>query len=210
MNQSLILALAIVFLSIMIVSGTNSCDNAPCEPQINASVGKEFAITLESNPSTGFEWWTKFDPKYLSLLNSTSISGNEKSGMVGVSGWEMLSFNPRRAGNTEVIMLLLRPWENGTIAERKIFPINIISTAATLKRATVSRKIVNLAHNTERKIIPINVDSAASALKQTTGQSKIVNPAPINISKNVIQMSSGMGAPSQVGSRKLGPRGTAI
>jgi predicted secreted protein len=143
MNQYVILALAIVFSSVMTVSG-NICDNAPCEPQINASVGKEFAITLESNPSTGFEWWTKFDPKYLTLLNSTSISGSGKSGLVGVPGWEMFSFNPRSAGNTEIIMLLLRPWENGTIAARKIFPINIMPATITPKQATALGKSLGI------------------------------------------------------------------
>src|SRR5512137_1029498 len=143
MNQSAILALAIVFSSVLIVSGTNTCDNAPCESQINANLDKEFNIALESNPSTGFEWWTKFDPNYLTLLNSTFISGNEKSEMLAVPGKQMFSFNARCAGNTDVIMLLLRPWENGTIAERKIFPINIISTAAGPKQAIVQGEDVN-------------------------------------------------------------------
>ena len=126
MNRSAILALAITFSSIMIASGTDICDNSPCEPQINASLGKEFAISLESNPSTGFEWWTKYDPNYLELMNSTFINGYEKSGLLGVQGTQMFTFNARSAGNTEVIMLLLNPWKNGSIEERKIFPINII------------------------------------------------------------------------------------
>ena len=182
MKQNAILAMAIVFSSVLIVSGTNICNNAPCEPQINASLGREFIITLELNPSTGFEWWTKFDPAYLSLSNSTFISGNKESGMVGVPGKEMFTFNSRSAGNTEIIMLLLRPWENGTIAKRKIFPINIMSTA-TSKQAIISSKIVNLESSAERKTIPINVQSAASALKQVDHQSKSVNvnPGPINI-----------------------------
>jgi predicted secreted protein len=141
MNQSTILALAIVFSSVLIVSGTNICDNAPCEPQINGSLGKEFTISLESNPSTGFEWWTNFDPNYLSLLNSTFISGNEKSGMVGVPEKKLFTFNTRSAGKTEVIMLLLRPWENGTIAERKIFPINTMS-ATEAKQAIILGKSI--------------------------------------------------------------------
>jgi predicted secreted protein len=204
MNQSSILALAIVFSSIMIVSGTNICDNTPCEPQINASVGKEVAITLESNPSTGFEWWMKFDPKYLSLLNSTSISGNGKSGMIGVPGWEMFSFNARSAGNTEVIMLLLKPWENGTIAERKIFPINIIPTATTLKQATVPNKIANLEPIKERKIVPLNVNSAASALKPATVQNKSLNPEPINIvQEQSYQEPSVMETPAQIVNRNI-------
>jgi predicted secreted protein len=145
MNQSAILVLAFVFSSIMIVSGSNICNNAPCESQINANFGEEFTISLESNPSIDFEWWTKFDPNYLSLSNSTFVRGNE------ISGKKLFTFNTRSAGNTEVIMLLLRPWENGTIAERKIFPINIISTAATtaLKQATVpgqseTPKLINI------------------------------------------------------------------
>ena len=71
MNQTAILTLALIFSSAMVVSGTNICDTASCEPQINASLGKEFIVSLESNPSTGFEWWTEFDPNYLSLMNST-------------------------------------------------------------------------------------------------------------------------------------------
>ncbi|MCJ7445329.1 MAG: protease inhibitor I42 family protein [Methanotrichaceae archaeon] len=141
MNQSAILALAIIFSSIVIVSG-NICDNAPCEPQINTGVGKEFAISLESNPSTGFEWWTKFDPDYLSLMSSTFVSGSERSGMVGVPGKETFTFNAKSAGNTDVIMLLLQPWENGTIAERKIFPINIMSATAAPKQETFTNASV--------------------------------------------------------------------
>jgi len=140
MKKSTILALAVLLSLVTIVSGTNICDNSPCEPKINASLGKEFTISLESNPSTGFEWWTKFDPNYLRLSNSTFIGGSEKSGMVGVPGKETFTFNARNAGNTEVIMLLLRPWENGTVAERKIFPINIMSATAAPKQATVLGK----------------------------------------------------------------------
>jgi predicted secreted protein len=131
MNQSAILAPAIVFLSFLIVSGTNICDNAPCEPQINVNLGKEFTISLESNPSTGFEWWTNFDPNYLTLSNSTFISSKK-----------LFTFNTRSAGSTEVIMLLLRPWENGTIDKRQIFPINIMSATAAPKQTTMVGKSI--------------------------------------------------------------------
>ena len=152
MNQSAILALAIILSSVVVVSGTNICVNAHCEPQINSSLGMEFAISLESNPSTGFEWWTKFNPEYLSLMNSSFINGIEGSGLVGVPGKDVFTFNSRRAGNTEAIMLLLKPRDNGTIAERKIFPINIMSAAAaTSKQATVLGKGVCPEHTTISK-----------------------------------------------------------
>ncbi len=134
MNQSAILVLAIAFSSVFIVSGTNICVNSPCEPQINANVGKEFAITLESNPSTGSEWWTNFDPNYLALSNSTLI-GSKK----------LFTFNPKSAGNTEVTMLLLEPWQNGTIEERKILPINIMSVTAA------SRRVIEPGKSTDHK-----------------------------------------------------------
>jgi predicted secreted protein len=129
MNESAILALAFVLSSVLIVSGTNICDNAQCESPINVNLGKEFTISLESNPSTGFEWWTKFDPNYLTLSNSTLIGGKK-----------LFNFNTRSPGNTEVIMLLLRPYENGTISERKISPINIMSATASPKQATILDK----------------------------------------------------------------------
>jgi inhibitor of cysteine peptidase len=151
MNQYAILALAIAFSSIVIVSGTDICDNAPCESQINASIGKEFTLSLESNPSTGFEWWTKFDPNYLSLINSTFVSGNERSGLVGVPENDVFTFHAISAGYTEVIMLLLKPWVNGTIAERKIFPINIMSADLASKQATVLDRSVYPKHTTNRK-----------------------------------------------------------
>jgi len=122
----------------------------------------------------------------------------------------LFTFSARTAGDTEAIMLLLKPWENGTIAERKIFPINIMSATTAPEQATVPNKIVNLETTAERKTIPINVASAAVALKQANVQSNRVNAEPINISKNDFQMSSVMGAPSQADTGKLGPRGTAI
>ena len=193
MSQSAILALAIVFSSVLIVSGTNICDKAPCEPQINASVAKEFTISLESDPSTGFEWWTKFDPNYLTLLNSTFINGKKS-----------FTFNARSAGNTEVTMLLLEPWQNGAIAERKIFPIIITSER---KPATSPKGIVNLETTAECKTIPISAASAAAALKQTAGSTISNGQTMIHLPGNLptsFPNESVMETPSQV----IPPRGS--
>ena len=120
-------------------------DNEPCEPQINASLGKDFTITLKSNPSTGFELGTKFYPNYLSILSSAYINGNEneKSRMLGVPGKDDFFSTPEIQVNTEVIMLLLKARENGTVAERKIFPMNIMSAAVSPKQAIMLGKNVN-------------------------------------------------------------------
>ena len=156
--------ISFTFLSVMIASGTDICDNSPCEPQINASLGKEFAISLESNPSTGFEWWTKYDPNYLDLMNSTFVNGNEKSGLLGVQGTQMFTFNAKSAGNTEVIMLLLNPWKNGSIEERKIFPINIIQEASGPEQAKVLGKGVKPERTTLSKSSFQSSDGTGTAM----------------------------------------------
>jgi predicted secreted protein len=184
MNQTTILALAMIFSSVMVVSGTNICDNTPCDPQINASLGREFTISLESSSSTGFEWWTEFDPNYLSLTNSTSVSGTKKSELLGVPETKMFTFNTLIAGETDVIMLLLKPWENGTIAERKIFPIEIVSEAIAPKKVIVLDKSINLERNGK---------SSNAANGQTTTTS-------YGTSSNYFTNESSMETPSQAAS----------
>jgi inhibitor of cysteine peptidase len=109
----------------LIVAATASiCDNAPCENTINAKIGEDFTITVKSNTgSTGFEWWTQFDPVYLTLVASSDKAGADNSGMVGVPGEKSFTFNAKKVGDTALILLELQPWENGTIGTRKIFPI---------------------------------------------------------------------------------------
>jgi inhibitor of cysteine peptidase len=88
-------------------------------------MGEEFNITIPSNPSTGFEWWTEFDPQFLTLVGARSTQDNVSLEMVGVPENEIFTYRAVIPGETEVYLLLLQPWENGTIAERLIYPVNI-------------------------------------------------------------------------------------
>jgi predicted secreted protein len=127
MCRCAIILLALAFFLIGAFSANSICDNAPCEKAVNASLGKEFIIFVESNPmSTGFGWWTSFDPQYVTLVNATYIPGNKSTVMVGVPGREAFTFVPKRTGDTELTMLYLQPWENDTIGGRKIYPISIV------------------------------------------------------------------------------------
>lgn len=126
MGRYAIKLLALAFFLIGAVSASSICDNAPCEKAVNASLGKEFIVSVESNPmSTGFSWWTSFDPQYVDLVSDTYVSGNKSTLMVGVPGREVFTFVPKSTGDTVLTMLYLQPWENGTIGSRKIYPISI-------------------------------------------------------------------------------------
>jgi len=119
-------AVAAVLLALATTSAGSICDNAPCEGAVNVTAGENFTIELESNTgSTGFDWWTQFDTEYLDLVSSSEQSGNAKPGWVGVPGKKIFVFSAKKSGSTDVIMLLLQPWENSTVAEREIFPVNI-------------------------------------------------------------------------------------
>jgi len=119
-------AVAAILLALATTSVGSICDNAPCEDAVNVTAGENFTIELESNAgSTGFEWWNQFDTEYLSLVSSSELSGNAKPGMVGVPGKKLFVFSAKKPGSTDVIMLLLQPWKNSTVEERKIFPVNI-------------------------------------------------------------------------------------
>ena len=125
MNRLITLVMSVTFVSIVAASAS-ICDNAPCEPPINASVGDNFTISLKSNTgSTGFDWWAQFDPQYLTLLDSSAQSPKASPGMVGVPEMQVFTFEAIKAGDTDVIMLYLKPWENGTIGKRQIFPVKI-------------------------------------------------------------------------------------
>jgi len=121
---------AAVLLAAVAISAGSVCDNAPCEDAVNVTAGENFTIELESNAgSTGFSWWTQFDPDYLNLVASSEQPGNAKPGWVGVPGKKLFVFSANKPGSTDVMMLLVRPWKNGTVEDRKIFPVNIFQKA---------------------------------------------------------------------------------
>jgi len=66
---------------------------------IRASVGEEFVIALESNPTTGYEWETHFESSILQLV------GREFSAYgsgVGSGGIERFRFKAVTAGDTSL------------------------------------------------------------------------------------------------------------
>lgn len=126
MNKYSILCIALAFTLTGTVFADSVCDTAPCEKMINVTLGKNFTINFESvSPSTGFQWWASFDPEYVSLINESYVQNEAMPGMVGVPGVESFIFTAKKAGETDITMLSLQPWENGTIGQRKIFPVTI-------------------------------------------------------------------------------------
>jgi inhibitor of cysteine peptidase len=90
--------------------------------EIKANLGKEFAISLEANPTTGYAWEAKFDDNFLKLKKE--IFKSFSPGTIGKGGKEEFIFLPIKTGKTVVKMIYKRPWEKKAV-NRKEFLIII-------------------------------------------------------------------------------------
>jgi formylglycine-generating enzyme required for sulfatase activity/predicted secreted protein len=84
---------------------------APADTEkISVAVGKEFKISLESNPSTGYSWsLAESLPSWLELVDKTYIATDP--GMIGGGGTEYWTFRATASGSTNLTFQYMRPWE---------------------------------------------------------------------------------------------------
>ncbi len=73
---------------------------------------KEFSITLDSNPTTGYSWVPLFDNNILELKERSIKMNTEK---FGSSSKEMFKFKPIKCGTTTLTMIYKRVWEENGI-----------------------------------------------------------------------------------------------
>ena len=86
---------------------------------IRARVGEELVITLQSNPSTGYQWMLadSLDSGLLRLAGRTYVP--QQPVMPGSGGHERFTFVGVAAGETTIHMRYARPWEPPTSAARR-------------------------------------------------------------------------------------------
>ena len=82
------------------------------------SVGHEFGLTLEANPSTGYLWHEYFDTNVLRLVEKSYLAtrGVEKP------GFTCYTFKALTAGESSIAFEYKRPWEN---APEKEFTVGV-------------------------------------------------------------------------------------
>jgi inhibitor of cysteine peptidase len=99
------------------------------EKGVEAGLGTEFAIALESNPTTGYTWrLASYDQDVLYLVSQEyeqakkegEGEGKEEGQLVGAGGTELITFRAIKEGETEVELEYLRPWETGVPAEKTV------------------------------------------------------------------------------------------
>ncbi len=84
------------------------------EETIGVVMGDNFSISLEANPTTGYEWEVEFDSNYLELANKEYIPDSDES-LVGAGGHRIFNFLALKSGNTSIRFSYLRSWEGNAI-----------------------------------------------------------------------------------------------
>ena len=87
-------------------------------------VGEVMAITLESNPSTGYAWYaTSSDPDVMAQMGEAQYQEPEFSPsepMLGAAGTETLYFTAVGVGTTTLTLDYKRGWETNVAPEKTI------------------------------------------------------------------------------------------
>ena len=93
---------------------------------ISLDKGQRIEIKLDSNITTGYSWKLpeNADAKIVSLVSSEYIESEKDKEMVGTGGIETFIFEAKEAGQAEIILEYVRPWEKNTEPE-KIFKLKI-------------------------------------------------------------------------------------
>ncbi|KPK37401.1 MAG: hypothetical protein AMJ65_14635 [Phycisphaerae bacterium SG8_4] len=84
--------------------------------QVELERGQILVVTLESNPSTGYSWeQAESNQSTLMQIGEAEFRPSETSEapMVGAGGWEIFRFRAVSAGQTPLMFLYRRPWEEG-------------------------------------------------------------------------------------------------
>jgi predicted secreted protein len=107
---------------------SNRILNSPVENKshdvenITVNKGKEFTITLESNPTTGYQWIPIFNASIINLISHSFQPPTTK--LIGSPGTEIFNFKAINYGTESLKMVYKKSWEKEHAKER-LFVIHI-------------------------------------------------------------------------------------
>ena len=81
--------------------------------QVNFSVGEQFSVVLESNPTTGYRWEVgEIDRTKIKQLGAEYDADSKSPLIVGSGGAEIFTFEAVGAGETTLTLVYRRSWED--------------------------------------------------------------------------------------------------
>ena len=89
---------------------------------ITANKSQEFTISLESNPTTGYQWIPIFNTSIINLISHRFQPSTTK--LIGSPGTEIFKFKAINYGTQSLKMFYKRSWEKEP-AEERLFVVNV-------------------------------------------------------------------------------------
>jgi inhibitor of cysteine peptidase len=131
---SYLLIITTFFVSLFLISGCTEEKNDPLSASDDSSieskspefkspesvtieVGTAFKVSMDSNPTTGYNWSTEVEPDFLKIKSDTYKS---ESNLIGAGGVQTIEFEALKAGQTKIAMKYMRPWEKEAIKNHEI------------------------------------------------------------------------------------------
>ena len=97
------------------------------ESCIQVQAGKPFAVRFYARPATGYNWEFAVDPDPALLEFVAEKVEESKDGLVGGLESFVWTFRVLAAGETEISMKYVRPWEKGVEPlKRYVFKVKIM------------------------------------------------------------------------------------
>ena len=124
--MSRLLTLMLVLVTSMLAGclGAPPVYSDPAEA-ISISVGQDFVVALDANPTTGYNWQESYDETALKLVEKTfELGESAKEGLIGAGGIEKFRFKAIGKGATEITLVYKRLWEK-EITKQTVFKVDI-------------------------------------------------------------------------------------
>jgi len=96
--------------------------------QVTVELGQVFALTLESNPSTGYRWeWIDDQDSIVEQVGEAEFVPRETGDppLAGAGGWEVFTFKATSPGQMTLKLVYHRPWEEG-MEPLKTFSLQVV------------------------------------------------------------------------------------
>jgi inhibitor of cysteine peptidase len=79
---------------------------------VSVKVDGTFKITLESNPTTGYQWTAEVDTEFMNVIKDGFTPNSD---LLGAGGTQEFEFQASKAGKTQLVMKYGRSWESSPI-----------------------------------------------------------------------------------------------
>ena len=91
--------------------------------EVDVLVGRSLRVTLESNPTTGFQWELTESSDQTVLKQTDHEFKAPETALVGAGGHEVWTFEALKKGESTISMEYSRPWESVEPAETFVLTI---------------------------------------------------------------------------------------